>query len=386
MNNKSDTSTLTVPNDLSYSAVVGSYVKAVSRKTGFNEDDLQMIELGVDEAFTNVVEHAFDPDEDATFKIICTRIPLGLKIAIREKGMPFDPTKIPEYDPTTPLEEQSGEGLGFYLMKQSMDEVQFNNLGKQGKETCLIKYLSKKSIEEMLGASELKRFEKPFEKKEKQKEKKIELFVRRMKAEEAVEVSKCIYRTYGYSYDKEHAYFPERMAELNKKGIIISTVAVTKDGEMAGHSALIKENVNDKIAEFGMAVTKPKFRGQGCMYMLGAYDMELSRKGGLTGVFGQAVSNHPFSQKGLHKFGFKDCGILLGSVPTTRSFKGINDELTQRESYVISFQYLNEPSNLQVHAPPHHKEMLEKIYSNIEIKPEFVDDDDNDYDDEDGNI
>ena len=100
----------------------------------------------VDEAFTNVVEHAFDPDEDATFKIICTHIPLGLKIAIREKGMPFDPAKIPEYDPTTSLEEQSGEGLGFYLMKQSMDEVQFNNLGKQGKETCLIKYLPKKSM------------------------------------------------------------------------------------------------------------------------------------------------------------------------------------------------------------------------------------------------
>jgi len=159
MKKNSSSSRLTVPNDLRYGSVVGEYVKAVARKTGFDEDERQMIELGVDEAFTNIVEHAFDPDEDATFDIICERIPLGLGISMREKGIPFDPSRIPEYDPGTALEEQSGKGLGFYLMKKAMDEVHFNNLGKKGKETRLVKFLKKKGIEEYFDASELERFE-----------------------------------------------------------------------------------------------------------------------------------------------------------------------------------------------------------------------------------
>ena len=113
---KSTSSKLTIPNDLSYGPIVGSYVKAVAQKVGFNEEDQMMIELGVDEAFTNVVEHAFEPDEEATFDIICERIPLGLQIAIREKGMPFDPSQIPVYDPGAKLEERSTTGLGFFLM------------------------------------------------------------------------------------------------------------------------------------------------------------------------------------------------------------------------------------------------------------------------------
>ncbi len=370
MSRKTDISKLTVSNDLSYSPVVTSYVKAVAQKLGFEEDDLSMIELGVDEAFTNVVEHAFDADEDVSFDIICRRIPLGLQIAIREQGMPFDPSKIPEYDPNAALEDQSGAGLGSYLMKQTMNEVHFNNLGKQGKETLMIKFLQSKSVEDYFDSSELERFEKPGEKKAKTR-KRIELKIARVTANDAIEVSRCVYRTYGYSYDKEHAYYPERIVELNETGLMISALAVTEEGEMTGHCALMKNHSEDKIAEIGMAVVKPKFRGKGCMKFLSSFLMEEAKTAGLIGIFAQAVSNHPFSQKTMHNFGFYDCGMLLANVPTTRSFKGITDKLSQRESYVISYQYLNKPESLTIYAPPHHKQMIEKIYENIDIKPDF---------------
>jgi len=363
---KSTSSKLTIPNDLSYGPIVGSYVKAVAQKVGFNEEDQMMIELGVDEAFTNVVEHAFEPDEEATFDIICERIPLGLQIAIREKGMPFDPSQIPVYDPGAKLEERSTTGLGFFLMKRSMDEVFFNNLGKDGKETQLIKYLEQKSIEDYFEESELGSFE---EQPKKKKKKKIELDVRMMEAPEAIEVSKCIYKTYGYSYDKEHAYYPERIVELNESGLLESALAVTKENEMAGHCALMKDHAEDKIAEIGMAVVKPTFRGQGCLKHLSAYLMDRARTEGLTGIYAQAVSNHPYSQRAMHKFGFHDCGMLLANVPTTRSFKGLTEKLEQRESYVISFQYLNKPEDLVVYPPDHHKDMIEKIYHNIGLSP-----------------
>ena len=91
-----DSAKLTVPNDISYGSVVCSCVTAMAKKLGFDEDSVSMIELGVEEAFTNVVKHAFEPEEKATFDIVCQKIPFGLRIAIKEKGMPFDPSKIPK--------------------------------------------------------------------------------------------------------------------------------------------------------------------------------------------------------------------------------------------------------------------------------------------------
>ena len=369
---KKASSNLTIPNDLSYGPIVGSYVKAVAKKIGFNDDEQQMIELGVDEAFTNVVEHAFEPDEEASFDIVCERIPLGLKVILKEKGLPFDPSRIPEYDPDADLEERSGAGLGYFFMKEAMDEVSFHNLGKEGKETLLVKYLQRKNIKDYFDESELKRYEKSDEKTIPPEEK-IEFGIRRMKPGEAIEVSKCIYKTYGYSYDKEHAYFPERIVELNENGLMSSVVAVTPDGEVAGHCALLKKHPDDTIGEVGMAVVKPKFRGQGCLKQLSSYRMDEAREQGLVGVFGQGVSTHPYSQRAMHKFGFNDCTILLANVPTTRSFKAIAETISQRESYVIAFQYLKEPRKSAVYPPPHHWHMIERIYQNLGWMPTFVD-------------
>jgi len=196
--------------------------------------------------------------------------------------------------------------------------------------------------------------------------------IRMMRDEEAVQVSRCVYRTYGYSYGKEHAYFPERIVELNRDGLMISAVAATGDDEMAGHCALMKDHPDDPIAEFGMAVVKPRFRGHGCMNDLSAMLLERARTTGLTGVFAHAVANHPYSQKALHKFGFHDCAILLGNVPLSMSFKGIAEELSQRDSHVISFLYLNRPGSLTVHAPPHHGEIIRKLYGHIDLHPTYV--------------
>ena len=369
---KNTNSKLTIPNDLSYGPIVGSYVKAVARTIGFNDDEQQMIELGVDEAFTNVVEHAFEPDEEASFDIISERIPLGLKVILKEKGLPFDPSKIPEYDPGADLEERSGAGLGYFFMKEAMDEVSFHNLGKGGKETHLVKFLQKKNIEDYFDESELKRYEKSDEKITPPEEK-IQFDIRRMKPGEAIEVSKCIYKTYGYSYDKEHAYFPERIVELNENGLMSSVVAATPGGEVAGHCALLKKHPGDTIGEVGMAVVKPKFRGQGCLKQLSAFRMDEARAQGLMGVFGQGVSTHPYSQRAMHKFGFSDCVILLANVPTTRSFKAIAETISQRESYVIAFQYLKEPQKSAIYPPPRHWHMIDRIYQNLGWMPTFVD-------------
>ena len=84
-------SVLTVPVDRFYLSVVRSYVREIAQKVGFSEEDVNGIVLATDEAATNVIEHAFLPGEAATYTVACEVSGRGLKVIIRDKGLPFAP-------------------------------------------------------------------------------------------------------------------------------------------------------------------------------------------------------------------------------------------------------------------------------------------------------
>jgi len=197
----------------------------------------------------------------------------------------------------------------------------------------------------------------------------IHFTVRRMKPEEALEVSKVAYSTYGYTYINEDVYFPDRFRELNEKNDIISYVAVTDDGEIIAHNAF--ERRQDKnIPELGIACTKPAYRGKGCLNKLNTILLEDAEKLNIAGIFSQGITTHPFSQKSLIKFGFRACGLYL-SKSLSRTYKEIEQKKLQRESMVLLFQYVTLPEELTIYPPAHHTNMISGIYNHIGFKPEI---------------
>ncbi len=352
--------TMTVPGHLSYLPVCQSCVRAFAKKLGFADKEIAEIELSVEEAVSNVVEHAFDPDEAATFDLVCSRIPLGLEILIREKGIPFDPEALPQYDPAS-LGDGSAAGLGLFLMKEAMDEVSFHNLGPAGKQTRLVKYLSAKNIRQYFSADELKAHEEAAP----GASQKIDYDVRLLRPEEAIEVSKCAYKSHGYTFFDDHIYYPERIIELNRSGIMISAVGVTKDNVFMGHAALVYPEPGARIAEWTFGFVNPEFRSQGFLKRSHEFLSELPKKYPLDGTYGYCVTNHVISQKTVMRFGFKDCGILLATSPSTWEFKGIEGDTSQRMSVVLSFRFVVDPGLRRLYAPAHHREMIGKLYESI---------------------
>lgn len=120
---------VTLPNDASYLPTVQMIVREMARRFGFDGKDLSKIELGLDEAFMIVVRHAFEEGENGTFDVICGRIPKGMKVILKEKGMPFDPKRLPSYTRATSLWDADSPGLGTLLMKEVKDVTSFHNLG-----------------------------------------------------------------------------------------------------------------------------------------------------------------------------------------------------------------------------------------------------------------
>jgi anti-sigma regulatory factor (Ser/Thr protein kinase) len=361
---QSDILSLSIPADLTYLTIAHNFVRETSRKRGFSGDDLYKIELALEEAITNVIQHAFTEDEKESFHIFCKYVPLGIEIIIKEKGLPFDPRQLPEYKSSGDADNLSTSGMGIFLMRQSMDEVSFHNLGMEGKETRLVKYLPSKSIEEYLTDDEKQSVLSKTDDQGILKEK-IKYRVRRMEPHEAIQISRCAYKSHGYTFFDDHIYYPDRIIELNNTEQMISAVAITEENIFMGHSALVYPYPGARIAELTFIFVNKEYRGQGCMARICSHLFECEKKNPLDGIYVYSVTNHEFTQRGMYGFGIQDCGLLLASSPETWIFKGISNDNPQRISVALSFKYLTTPKPLALYPPIHHLEMIKYLYGNI---------------------
>lgn len=357
-----DRCSLTLPNDLGYLPVGLGFVRNFGEILGFDETDLKRIELALDEAATNVIKHAFPAGEVASFDIVCQKIPGGMEVCVHDKGIPWDPTLDEDYHPEADLQRQTGLGLGEYLIKHLMDGYVFSNLGHDGKQLHLVKYLKTARIGEGEEIAPTPEVAKP----SKTNPEPVAVEIRRMRPQEAIEVSRAIFDSYGYSYASDFVYYPERIAAMNEGGQMLSAVAVVKDtGEIAGHNALVFSG--SLPAELAIAVTKRQFRGQGIAEKTVEFLASQARAMGLKGVYTKEVTVHPFTQKFVYKLGFRDCGLLLAHSPKTLSFKGIAEQAAQRNSDVLGFKPIGDPEPRELYLPTRHAEIIASIYSGLAI-------------------
>jgi anti-sigma regulatory factor (Ser/Thr protein kinase) len=360
MKNKCEYSKIIIPADIKYAYIASKYVGAIAEIYGFDVHSIRKIIFGVKQAVSWVIDYSFEKNERASFEIACELVPEGLKIIIKDKGLPFDPNQ--------PESEKSEEFSIFFNLKKCFDEITFNNLGPDGKEIELVKRTKNKKITSYYNACELEFYEKPSFKKKTVSEN-ISYIVRRMKDSEAIEVSKCIYKTYGYSHGYEYAYYPEKLIELNNTKMMHSAVAVSDAKKIMGHCSLNYENRNDGIAEMALGAVKPEFRSQGCFNKLSEYLIEKARSDKLMGIYVQAVTNHIFSQQVAARFKLKECAINLGYIPATVNFMGFDNKISQRISVLLFFMYLDRLSNPTIYPPNEHRDMILKIYKNMGISP-----------------
>jgi serine/threonine-protein kinase RsbW len=349
------TSKLTIPNDPGYIKGVVSYCAEISRRIGFSTKEINDIGVALKQAFNNVVSHAFDPYEDESFTITFEILSDGIKIVFDEMGLPFS------FKP----EEQARDARGLNAIEENMDKVIYINRGKKGEELQLFKYLRGSHVEELFTEDELKPYdfcEIPSRDKK--------FCIRLMRPEEVVEVSRCIYRTYKYTYLNEDLYFPERIVAMNKDGRMVSSVAVTMEGEVIAHFALLPRP-NGKVAEIGVAVVDPKFRGRGVMQLLLNYLISEAKKRGFIALLGNAFTMHTLSQKTNLKFGFLETALQLGAFPPG-SILPIREKDLKGAGHVITFfKYIKAPERYKVFLPPRHMDVLGEIYSKLNIKRSF---------------
>lgn len=130
--------TLSLQADRFQLAIIRSFVTQTGHDLGLDERVIQHLELAVDEACTNVVQHAYG-GQGGKIEITIELLAAGVQVIVRDWGAAFDPLAVPTPDVTAPLQQRSPGGLGLFLMRQLMDRVDFQFNAERGNTLTMVK-------------------------------------------------------------------------------------------------------------------------------------------------------------------------------------------------------------------------------------------------------
>jgi serine/threonine-protein kinase RsbW len=131
---------LSVFADLAQLANIRDFVAQTGRELGLDDELIYNLQLAVDEACSNVVNHAYG-GSGGLIKITIEPVGESLQVIIRDWGEAFDPSAVRVPDLAAPLEQRSLGGLGLFLMRGIMDRVEFQFDEENGNTLTMVKQL-----------------------------------------------------------------------------------------------------------------------------------------------------------------------------------------------------------------------------------------------------
>lgn len=113
--------------------------KRMAEGAGFDEGTAQQLALAVDEAATNVIEHAYGGAADRRLEVRYEHRGPDFSVDVVDNGAMVDPRSVPRVDLERYVSERRTGGLGVHLMERIMDSVTFRRSAR--KNVCrLVKH------------------------------------------------------------------------------------------------------------------------------------------------------------------------------------------------------------------------------------------------------
>jgi len=137
-----ETRRLTVPGRFDSLAQISDFIAQAARDAGLDEDGVFHVQMAVDEACSNVIEHAY-AESLGDIDLEC-HVDAGgdLRVEIRDQGGPFDPESVsppPVTNGSVDIDEMKIGGLGLFFMRKLMDEVTFRFDAATGNHLTMVK-------------------------------------------------------------------------------------------------------------------------------------------------------------------------------------------------------------------------------------------------------
>jgi sigma-B regulation protein RsbU (phosphoserine phosphatase) len=105
------------------------FINTELEQRGCPEDIQGKIEVAVEEVFVNIANYAYSPDSGDA--VIYITVNDEAVIRFEDTGRPYNPLEKPEPDLDKPLMERDIGGLGVFLVKKLMDNVEYERVGNR---------------------------------------------------------------------------------------------------------------------------------------------------------------------------------------------------------------------------------------------------------------
>jgi serine phosphatase RsbU (regulator of sigma subunit)/putative methionine-R-sulfoxide reductase with GAF domain/anti-sigma regulatory factor (Ser/Thr protein kinase) len=123
---------------------IREFAAEAARQAAMDDKEIYNMQLAVDEAASNIIEHAYENIPDGQIEISIEVTPEALTVIMRDHGKYFNPDETVEPDPEADLEDRAIGGLGLFFMRKLMDEVRFEWQPEQGNLLTLVKLRASK--------------------------------------------------------------------------------------------------------------------------------------------------------------------------------------------------------------------------------------------------
>lgn len=190
------------------------------------------------------------------------------------------------------------------------------------------------------------------------------LVIRAIAEEDVIEVARLYFRTYGYTkIGSPWIYEPEVFRHRLATGLHEGVVAVAPSGRVLGHTGLLRATPDSASAAGGPMAVDPALRQQGLAERMNAAFLPRILELGLRGIFSEAVTAHPASQKAARRLGSSEVGLILGRQPAELDFLGFDGPTGFRRAVMVLYLPLGPAESAVAHVPPRYRGIVERIYA-----------------------
>src|SRR4030042_4291087 len=112
--------TMAFPGRFSSRDAIRNFYARAAEQAGLDEDSITEVELAVDEAAANIIDHAYGGEGKGEIECSYRVIPEGLEVILHDHGKPFDPETVVQPDLTSDVCGREPGGLGMNFMKSLM--------------------------------------------------------------------------------------------------------------------------------------------------------------------------------------------------------------------------------------------------------------------------
>ncbi len=183
----------------------------------------------------------------------------------------------------------------------------------------------------------------------------------------------CVKRCYGDSYPNAMMYDPALLQEAIEAKVMHSVVALHEDGNVIGHCALTFDGPHNASPEAGKMIVDPDYRGHHIAESMAQKRIEIATELGLPGFWTECVTNHPYSQHEMIKFGAKETGLILGTDPASMmKMQGLENHSDTRMSLLACYLALKDISQT-IYLPKHHIKFTSDLSKTLNLNRKIED-------------